>query len=209
MHVFSKAPCILRYCIVRSIHGRCRIGNRDVVGHGMNGSAAYKDDPLFPFPSIRFKENTKDICALREKEKGDWRQLCCFEKKALYRASFCQTFAEFQAPTGTWKFVIAWVLISTSLAFWMAMFFHYYVYEPLPSSCSKLAQKAQLRRMLELRVNPIDGISSKWDYDNDKWKGQLNQVHWTRAGVQGVQWTRPPPAPPETAKSIVLDHHSR
>ncbi|XP_014355168.2 cytochrome c oxidase subunit 4 isoform 1, mitochondrial-like [Papilio machaon] len=158
------------YCITRSIHNRCRIGCRDVVGHGINGSAAYRDDPHFPFPSVRFKENTKDICALREKEKGDWRQLCCEEKKSLYRASFCQTFAEFQAPTGTWKFVAGWVFIVTSFAWWLAMFYHHYVYEPLPASFSKLAQKAQLRRMLELRVNPIDGISSKWDYDNDKWK---------------------------------------
>lgn len=44
------------------------------------------------------------------------------------------------------------------------------VYEPLPESLSKESQKAQLRRMLELRVNPIDGLSSKWDYDNDRWK---------------------------------------
>lgn len=44
------------------VHGRCRIGNRDVVGYGVNGSANYKDDPHFPFPAIRFKENTKDIC---------------------------------------------------------------------------------------------------------------------------------------------------
>ncbi|XP_013161520.1 PREDICTED: cytochrome c oxidase subunit 4 isoform 1, mitochondrial-like [Papilio xuthus] len=158
------------YCITRSVHNRCRIGCRDVVGHGINGSAAYRDDPHFPFPSVRFKENTRDICALREKEKGDWRQLCCEEKKSLYRASFCQTFAEFQAPTGTWKFIAGWVLIVTSFAWWFVIYYHHYVYEPLPASFSKLAQKAQLRRMLELRVNPIDGISSKWDYDNDKWK---------------------------------------
>lgn len=64
--------------------------------------------------------------ALREKERCDWRMLCCEEKKALYRASFCQTFAEFQAPTGQWKFIFGWVFIITSFAFWMAMFYHYY-----------------------------------------------------------------------------------
>ncbi|CAH2057496.1 unnamed protein product, partial [Iphiclides podalirius] len=170
MYSCLRSVSILRGFSYRSIHGRCRIGNRDVVGHGINGSAAYKDDAHFPFPGIRFKENTRDIAALREKEKGDWRQLCCEEKKALYRASFCQTFAEFQAPTGTWKFIVGWTLIVTSFMFWMAMFYHHYVNDPLPPSFSKASQKAQLRRMLELRVNPIDGISSKWDYDNDKWK---------------------------------------
>ncbi|KAL0812165.1 hypothetical protein ABMA28_009542 [Loxostege sticticalis] len=155
---------------VRGVYGTCRTGNRDLVGFGVNGCANYKDDAHFPFPAVRFKENTRDICALREKEKGDWKQLCCEEKKALYRASFCQTFSEFQHPTGQWKFVLGCVLITTSFAFWVAMFQHYYVHEPLPVSLSKAAQKAQLRRMLEIRVNPIDGISSKWDYDNDRWK---------------------------------------
>lgn len=64
--------------------------------------------------------------ALREKEKGDWKCLCCEEKKALYRASFCQTFSEFQHPTGQWKVVLGFVLIGTSFAFWCAMFYHYY-----------------------------------------------------------------------------------
>ncbi|XP_072948352.1 cytochrome c oxidase subunit 4 isoform 2, mitochondrial-like [Epargyreus clarus] len=108
--------------------------------------------------------------ALREKEKGDWRQLCCEEKKALYRASFCQTFAEFQHPTGQWKFFFGWWFIVVSFGFWCQIFYHFYVYEPLPMSLSKPYQKAQLRRMLELRVNPIDGISSKWDYDYERWK---------------------------------------
>ncbi|KAL4717680.1 hypothetical protein ACJJTC_000829 [Scirpophaga incertulas] len=155
---------------IRSVYGTSRIGNRDVVGHGVNGMANYQDDAHFPFPAIRFKENSADICALREKEKGDWKQLCCEDKKALYRASFCQTFSEFKHPTGMWKVVVGCVLITTSFGFWAAMFFHYYVTEPLPVSFSKQSQKAQLRRMLELRVNAVDGISSKWDYDNDRWK---------------------------------------
>ncbi|CAH0718021.1 unnamed protein product, partial [Brenthis ino] len=158
---------------IRTVYGFSRIGCRDVVGHGINGSANYQDDAHFPFPAVRFKENTRDICALREKERCDWRCLSCEEKKALYRASFCQTFAEFKAPTGQWKFIMGWVFITTSFGFWAAMFFHHYVYEPLPCSFSEASQKAQLRRMLELRVNPIDGISSLWDYDNDRWK-------WTR-----------------------------
>nr|XP_049701552.1 cytochrome c oxidase subunit 4 isoform 1, mitochondrial-like [Helicoverpa armigera] len=154
----------------REIHNRCRIGNRDWVGFGINGSANYKDDAHFPFPAIRFKENTRDICALREKEKGDWRMLCCEEKKALYRASFCQTFSEFKHPTGQWKAIVGGALIATSFTFWTFIFLHYYVLEPLPASLSRHSQKAQLRRMLELRVNPIDGLSSLWDYDNDAWK---------------------------------------
>ncbi|XP_049880228.1 cytochrome c oxidase subunit 4 isoform 1, mitochondrial-like [Pectinophora gossypiella] len=154
----------------RGTHGTSRIGNRDVVGHGPNGMNVYKDDCHFPFPAIRFMENDAEVCRLREREKGDWKMLCCEEKKALYRASFCQTFAEFQHPTGAWKFVVGWGLIMTSFGFWTTMFYHFFVNEPLPESFSDECQEAQLRRMLEIRTNPIDGISSKWDYHNDRWK---------------------------------------
>ncbi|KAI8433041.1 hypothetical protein MSG28_013904 [Choristoneura fumiferana] len=176
----SLAPWSARVCHA-SIHGRCRIGNRDVVGYGVNGSANYRDDAHFPFPSVRFKENTKDICALRQKECGDWRMLCCEEKKALYRASFCQTFSEFQHPTGLWKVVLGGIFFTTSFSFWFITLYHHFVQEPLPASYSLESQMAQFRRMLELHVQPIDGLSSNWDYDYDRWKGSALRV---RGGMQ-------------------------
>ncbi len=118
------------------------------------------------------------------------------EKKALYRSSFCQTFAEFQAPTGEWKLCIAGIFVATSLALlvtiWMNTcseysFIHwespggflfppkkiknyFLVYSERPESFSEASQKAQLKRMLDLEVNPIHGLSSKWDYENKRWK---------------------------------------
>ncbi|KAI5641203.1 cytochrome c oxidase subunit IV domain-containing protein [Phthorimaea operculella] len=154
----------------RNAYGWSRIGNRDVVGHGHNGMAVYKDDSHFPFPAIRFRESDTTICGLREKEQGDWRMLSCEEKKCLYRASFCQTFAEFQAFTGQWKLILGGVLFTTSFGFWAMMFHHFFVNEPLPESLSEERRAAGLRQMLETRTNPIDGISSKWDYDKDTWK---------------------------------------
>lgn len=59
--------------------------------------------------------------ALREKEKGDWKKLSQEEKKALYRASFCQTFAEMKAPTGEWKSSVGLALVCVSLAVWVYM----------------------------------------------------------------------------------------
>ena len=57
-------------------------GNRDVVGWGFNGTASYVDREEFPMPAVRFKENTPDVMALREKEKNDWKCLTLEEKKA-------------------------------------------------------------------------------------------------------------------------------
>lgn len=64
--------------------------------------------------------------ALKEKEKGDWKKLSIEEKKALYRASFCQTFAEIDAPTGEWKGQIGVTLLGVSISLWLFMFFKLY-----------------------------------------------------------------------------------
>lgn len=53
--------------------------------------------------------------SLREKEKGDWKKLTLEEKKALYRTSFCKTFAEIKAPTGEWKMSIGAAMIAISM----------------------------------------------------------------------------------------------
>ncbi|XP_026476705.1 cytochrome c oxidase subunit 4 isoform 1, mitochondrial-like [Ctenocephalides felis] len=145
-------------------------GKREVVGYGFNGNPVYVDRVDFPMPAIRWKETTPEIAALREKEKGDWKKLTIEEKKALYRASFCRTFAEMNAPTGEWKFCIGMALIGVSIALWAYLGVKHFVYAPLPESFSEESKKAQLKRMLDLEVNPVTGLSSKWDYENKKWK---------------------------------------
>merc|ERR1711926_11822 len=98
------------------------IGNREIVGFGMNGQPNYLDRVDFPMPAIRYKEMTPDIQVLKNKETGDWSKLTIEEKKALYRASFCHTFTEEK-------------------------------------------QEAQLKRMIDMQMNPIEGLASKWDYE--------------------------------------------
>lgn len=56
-------------------------GNRDIVGFGLNGMASYIDSTDFPCPAIRFKENTPDVLALREKEKQEWSSMTLEEKR--------------------------------------------------------------------------------------------------------------------------------
>lgn len=138
-----------------------RIGNRDVVGFGLNGSESYIDRFERPMPAIRFKENTPDVMALREKEKGDWKKLSIHEKKELYRASFCQTLAEMDAPTGEWKSIIGISAVITAIGLWLFVFFKLFVYPPLPVTFDEEHRLAQMKRMLALEMNPIEGISAK------------------------------------------------
>lgn len=50
---------------IAAIHGRSRIGNRDVVGYGLNGEYIYVDHIAFPMPAVRFKENTPEIMVIK------------------------------------------------------------------------------------------------------------------------------------------------
>jgi len=151
-------------------HQAAKIGNREVVGFGYNGDNNYVDRIDFPMPAIRFKENTPDVQALHEKAKGDWKKLSIEEKKALYRASFAQTFSEMKAPTGEWKSVLGVSLVIASLSVWIYMAMKTYVYFPMPETFAPEKQKQQLERMIALKANPIQGPSSHWDYEKGDWK---------------------------------------
>ncbi|KAK9501404.1 hypothetical protein O3M35_012137 [Rhynocoris fuscipes] len=149
-----------------------KIGRREIVGYGFSGEPVYYDSWQYPFPAVRYREITPELKALKEKEKGDWKSLSIEEKKCLYRVSFCQTFAEMDAPTGEWKKVLGGVLIAVSLGVWILLLNLTLSRNPngRPPTFSEPRRQAQLRRILDLKMNPIEGISSKWDYENNKWK---------------------------------------
>ena len=148
-----------------------KIVGRDIVGYGLNGEPQYFDTITFPFPSVRFMKNTPEILALREKEKGDWNKLTLEEKKKLYRASFCQTLVEVDAPTGEWKAVFGWVMVWVAVAIFSFVGVRKFLTSTADDpSLSLEHRQAQLKRMIDLRVDPIDGLSSKWDYEKNTWK---------------------------------------
>merc|ERR1712137_1389756 len=145
------------------------IGNREIVGFGMNGQPNYLDRVDFPMPAIRYKEMTPDIQVLKNKETGDWSKLTIEEKKALYRASFCQTFTEMSTLRRVEIYL--WIescwnisslldlLLDEDIRLW-----------PSPSTFTKEKQEAQLKRMIDMQMNPIEGLASKWDYEKGQWK---------------------------------------
>lgn len=44
------------------------------------------------------------------------------------------------------------------------------VYDERPVSFDEEHKKAQLKRMIDLEINPVQGISSKYDYENKRFK---------------------------------------
>lgn len=137
---------------------------------GINGTYGYVDRADFPYPAVRFQEPGEHINAILQKEKGDWKNLTIEEKKALYRYSYRQTFAEFEAPRGDWKFVVGMIGFAMGTVLWAMMGLKTFVLPPLPKSLSDEAKEAQMRRMINARTNPIEGIASKWDYEKNTWK---------------------------------------
>jgi len=168
--LLMRKQLVLMNIRCQEYHGRAKIGKREVVGYGLNGEYSYIDAMDCPAPAIRFKEETEDIKLLREKEKQSWKQLTIDEKKKLYRFSFCRTYAEMSAPTGEWKSILAGCLTLVSMAIWTYVLLKKFVYEPMPESTSMEWRKKQRDWMVKWRANPIEGISSKWDYDNNRWK---------------------------------------
>ncbi|XP_040572124.1 cytochrome c oxidase subunit 4 isoform 1, mitochondrial [Lepeophtheirus salmonis] len=150
---------------------QCDIGNREIVGYGMAGEQMYMDYIIAPYPAIRFKEDTPEILALRKKEKGDWNQLSIKEKKELYRASFCQTLAELQAPDGEWKEVTGLVFIFISISIWMYIGASMFFFDELPHTITDPEHmKSQMEKMIANRVNPVTGFTSDYDYEKNEWK---------------------------------------
>merc|ERR1712173_249595 len=146
------------------------IGKREVVGFGGNGEATYIDSVMSPFPAIRFKEDVGEIANLREKEKGDWKKMTLAEKKQLYRASFCQTLVEIEAPTGEWKSILGMTLVMAAMGMLSYIWMKEYVYGDLVDTITDEEKlKAIYKRMVDERTNPIEGFASNYDYEKGRW----------------------------------------
>lgn len=145
--------------------------NREVVGYGFNGEPSYMDHQMFPYPSVRFKAITKELEPIKQKEKGDWKNLTLEEKKTLYRATFAQTFAEMNAPTGEMKgaFGLSLIVVSVSLIAYILLY-HAGVFPEKASSLSYEHRQEMLQKMIDLRWNPVSGTASRWDYEKNDWK---------------------------------------
>ncbi|XP_032649689.1 cytochrome c oxidase subunit 4 isoform 1, mitochondrial [Chelonoidis abingdonii] len=131
----------------------------------------YIDRRDIPLPQLEYVRNlSAEQKALKEKEKASWSALSIDEKVGLYRIKFCETFAEMNRGSNEWKTVIGGVLFFLGFTAFIVIWQRLYVYGPVPHTLSEEWVAMQTKRMLDMRVNPIEGFSAKWDYDKNEWK---------------------------------------
>ncbi|KAH3774488.1 cytochrome c oxidase subunit 4 isoform 1, mitochondrial-like [Dreissena polymorpha] len=147
-----------------------QIGNRDIVGPSIWTSHDYHDTPDQPYPAVRFAENTSEVLALRAKEKGDWNSLTMEEKKQLYRNSFRQTFAEMNAPTGSYKRIFIHVFYIVGFSILYQLYFSLTCVPPKARAYSEEIETGRMQRMVMMGMNPVAGLASKYDYEKNEWK---------------------------------------
>ncbi len=100
-----------------------------------------------------------------------------------------------EARTGEWKGVVGTCFFFTALGLWgfillklfskcddgnpfrskgersISLFLSLSVYPPLPDTITDEEKvKKLVQTMVDMRVNPVEGLTSNYDYENNKWK---------------------------------------
>ncbi|XP_033001506.1 cytochrome c oxidase subunit 4 isoform 1, mitochondrial-like [Lacerta agilis] len=132
---------------------------------------AYNDRRGVPLPEIEFTTSLSlEQKSLKEKGKASRTALSSAEKVALYRIKFNETFAEMNKGSSEWKTVFGGALFFIGLAAFVVIWQRMYVFGPIPHTFTDEWKAMQTKRMLDMRVNPVQGFSDKWDYNKNEWK---------------------------------------
>ncbi|KAM4833815.1 cytochrome c oxidase subunit 4 isoform 1, mitochondrial isoform 1-T3 [Thomomys bottae] len=132
---------------------------------------SYVDRRDYPLPDVaHVRELSASQKALKEKEKAAWTGLSKDEKVELYRIRFNESFAEMTQGTNEWKTVLGMALFFIGFTAIILIWEKRFVYGPIPHTFEEDWVAMQTKRMLDMKVSPIQGFASKWDYEKNEWK---------------------------------------
>ncbi|KAF7624797.1 Cytochrome-c oxidase [Meloidogyne graminicola] len=143
---------------------------REVVGFGVKGDEYYEDRVDYWYPAVRFRRNDEVVTPIREKELSDWKQLSIDEKKMLYRYSFCQTLAEYEAPEGYEKISIAIFFAIAGISILYGCFLQRFFYPPMLPTQENEYKESVIEKRLVLEKGRFIGPAAYYDYENNRWK---------------------------------------
>ncbi|KAK7118545.1 hypothetical protein R3I94_022136 [Phoxinus phoxinus] len=131
----------------------------------------YNNRPDTPWPDVPFVRNlSAEQKKLKEKEKGPWTQLTKEEKLAIYRLTHELSFPEMNKGSKEWMTVLGGIFYFLGFTALLVWWQRVYVYGDVPHTFSQEWVEKQTQMMIDMRVNPIQGFSNKWDYEKKQWK---------------------------------------
>ncbi|XP_043562547.1 cytochrome c oxidase subunit 4 isoform 1, mitochondrial isoform X2 [Chiloscyllium plagiosum] len=163
LSLITKCGISTSVCIQARGHSVAKIGACSL--------SPYYDRKCEPLTAVDFVEQlSREQKSLKEKEKSSWVSLSTDEKLKLYRIRFHQSFVEIDEGSNEWKSVIGGTLFLLGLTGLYFAWQRVYVYMDVPHTFSNEWKAKQTKRMVDMRINPIQGFASKWDYEHNKWK---------------------------------------
>ncbi|OCT82421.1 hypothetical protein XELAEV_18024950mg [Xenopus laevis] len=149
----------------------CLQGHAGVATPDTYSLPIYVDRRDVPLPDIAFVDTLSvEQKALKDKEKGAWASLSSKEKLDLYRIKFHESYTEMNQGSSEWKTILGGTLFFIGFTAFVVLWQRKYVYGDVPHTFSEDWVAMQTKRMLDMRINPVQGFSSQWDYDKKEWK---------------------------------------
>ncbi|XP_061095860.1 cytochrome c oxidase subunit 4 isoform 1, mitochondrial [Conger conger] len=146
----------------------CTAASKDVIDSSLPQYTNRMDVPLPDRPFIM--ELNSEHRKLKEKEKGPWTNITKEEKIALYRMAYELTYAEMNKRTDEWKSVVGGVFFFLGLTGLVIWWQRVYVFGDVPHTLSAEWVEQGTQRAIDMRMNPVEGLASNWDYEKKQWK---------------------------------------
>ncbi|XP_075032656.1 cytochrome c oxidase subunit 4 isoform 2, mitochondrial isoform X2 [Mixophyes fleayi] len=166
-----RSPQLAKIRTLGAISARAAHSHEDHDAVPYYTKPVYYDHRTLPLPDIPFCETlSSQETAIKEKEKGPWKQLSLEDKISLYHMKFNQTYAEMTKPSNEWKTVMGLIFFFFGMTGLIVWWQKLHVFPPIPHTLQDDWKAMQVGRMLDMRVGPVEGFSSKWDYEKNEWK---------------------------------------